>query len=89
MTPTTQKQYQREERTMISNRIKVAHLRVEAIIQAMKQDTLSTPENVNTLKTELASFYEYPLFHQCQSMGDLVELSLKMLFEKPDLYKDD
>lgn len=88
MTPETTKQYQREERSMIANRIRTSRVRVNAIINAMKQDKLSKPEYIQNLSKELADFYEEPKFLQCTSMGALVEMSLRMLFEKPDLYKD-
>ncbi len=88
MTPETVKQYQREERTLIANRLKVEHHRVHDLMKAMKTETLSKPEYVKQLRQELADFYEEPEFLDCVNMGSIVELSLEMLFRKPDLYKD-
>jgi len=88
MTPETVRQYQREERSNIANRLKAEKSRVDDLLQAMKQDTLSTPENLKKLNAELAEFYEEKDFLACQSMGELVELSLEMLTRKPNLYKD-
>lgn len=88
MTPETVKQYQREERSLIANRVKVEHTRVEDLLRAMKTETLSKPTYVRRLREELAEFYEEPEFLSCKNMGSIVELSLQMLFRKPDLYKD-
>lgn len=88
MTPETVKQYQREERSNISNRLKVEKKRVDDLLSAMKQDKLSKPENIKKLRKELANFYEDKDFLSCECMGDLVEMSLQMLIKKPNLYKD-
>ncbi len=88
MTPETQKQYEREERTMIAGRIRVERERVKDLLSVMKKDRISTDKNTNQLKSELASFYDESDFLKCKGMGDIVELSLEMLFRKPDLYKD-
>ena len=88
MTPETVKQYQREERSNIANRLKVEHKRVKDLLMAMKKDKLSKPENIERLKKELADFYEEKEFLKCECMGDLVEMSLEMLTRKPNLYKD-
>jgi len=88
MTPETVKQYQREERTLIANRVKVQGDRIRDLLAAMKTETLSRPEFVRGLRKELSQFYEEPEFLQCKNMGAIVELSLEMLKRKPDLYKD-
>lgn len=88
MTPETVKQYQREERSNISNRLKVERTRVDDLLSAMKEDKLSKPENISRLRKELADFYEEEDFLTCECMGDLVDMSLQMLTRKPNLYKD-
>jgi len=88
MTPETRKQYQREERTMIADRIKMERTRVNDLLSVMKQDRISPDKNVNQLKKELASFYEEDEFLQCENMGDVVELSIEMLYRKPDIYRE-
>lgn len=87
MTPETVKQYQREERTLIANRIKVDNQRIEDLLTVMKKEKLSKPEYVKKLSQELAEFYEEQSFLKCKTMGELVATSLAMLFKKPDLYK--
>ncbi|MEP1034904.1 hypothetical protein [Ekhidna sp.] len=88
MTPETVKQYQREERSNISNRLKVEKKRVDDLLSAMKKDKLSKPENIKKLRKELANYYEDKDFLLCENMGDLVDMSLQMLTRKPNLYKD-
>lgn len=88
MTPETVRQYQREERSNIANRLKVERARVDDLLHAMKSDTLSNPQNVEKLGRELSDFYEDPDFLLCKNMGEMVEMSLEMLTRKPNLYKD-
>ena len=88
MTVETVKQYQREERTNIANRMRVEKKRVDDLLKAMKQEKLSKPEHIKRLGKELAGFYEDQEFLNCSNMGELVELSLEMLIRKPNLYKE-
>lgn len=88
MTPETVRQYQREERSNISNRLKVERKRVDDLLKAMKKDHLSNDKNIQQLGQELADFYEDQEFLSCKNMGQMVEMSLEMLTRKPNLYKD-
>lgn len=88
MTPESVHQYQREERSLIANRMKMERMRIEDLLNTMSLDQLSSKENVKQLGEELADFYEEREFLSCSSMGELVALSLEMLIRKPDLYKD-
>ncbi|MDW7694152.1 hypothetical protein R9C00_05310 [Flammeovirgaceae bacterium SG7u.111] len=81
MTPETVKQYQKEERSLIANRIKASYSKIKSLVGSMKQDHLAPPENVVTLKTELAEYYHDKRFIQCKSMGDIMERSLSLLLE--------
>lgn len=88
MTPETVRQYQREERTLMFNRIKVERERIDLLLSAMKQSRISTDENVVSLGQELEQFYKEPEFLNCTNMGSIVELSLQMLERKPNLYHE-
>ncbi|VXD17169.1 hypothetical protein [Marinoscillum sp. 108] len=88
LTPETVRQYQREERSLIANRVKVEKIRVDDLLSAMTHDRISKPGNVARLGEELAEFYEETEFIHCKNMGELVEMSLEMLIKKPELYKD-
>lgn len=89
MTPETVRQYQKEERSLIANRLRVAKYRVVDLLKTMIRDTVSFPKNVNTLKKELAEFYQENEFLKCKNMGEIVKLSLWMVIKKPDLYSFD
>ncbi|MBV6646377.1 MAG: hypothetical protein KI790_13060 [Cyclobacteriaceae bacterium] len=88
MTPETVKQYQREERSLIAGRIKVAQEQMNLLIDTMKNDRISTDHHVKRLKSELAEFYDEADFKSCQNMGQILELSLEMVVKKPNLYKE-
>ena len=88
MTSQTVKQYRREERVLIANRVKMKHQRIEDLLSAMRTERLSKPEYVKRLREELADFYEEQRFMEWSNMGEIVTLSLEMLRVKPDLYKE-
>lgn len=88
MTPETVKQYQREERSNIANRLKAEKKRIDDLLKAMSHERLSKPEHIAKLRKELAVFYEDKDFLKCNNMGELVALSLDMLVRKPNLYKE-
>ncbi len=77
MTPETVHQYQVEERTMMAKRMKAAKYMLKELIECMRHDPLSTPEKIQMLATELASWYDNPKFLACKTMGDLVGTSLR------------
>lgn len=88
MTPETMKQYQREERTMILHRVQIQKERITNLLGVMKNDKVSTDQNVERLKKDLTNLYEEPNFMKCDNMGELLGLSLEMLQKKPDLYHE-
>lgn len=86
MTPETVKQYQKEERSLIANRLRVERYRVLDLINAMINDTLAFPEQVKKLRKDLAKYYNEKAFLKCNNMGEIVRRSLWMVIKKPDLY---
>ena len=83
MSPVLELQYQQEERTRISNRIKASQTELKELMKAMQQDHLSSQENTDRLKNELADIYEDGEFLRCRSMGDIVNTSLVMVNRYP------
>ena len=79
LTPTTVRQYQKEERAMIAGRIRYAKGQFDDLMRFMAASELSHKDHVHYLRRELAEHYEAPGFLDCQSMGDLVWFSLKHL----------
>jgi len=82
LTPETVKQYQKEERSLIATRLKSSRYRVKELGDAVKNDIISTPGNVEQLKNELAEYYNHKEFLRCKNMGAIVRTSLKMLLAK-------
>ncbi|WP_439880062.1 hypothetical protein ACSX1A_12935 [Pontibacter sp. MBLB2868] len=80
--PDVVKQYQNEERTLMFRRLKSARYRLKDLIDAMRSDTISTPEKVEQLKQELAQHHQSKEFLKCKCMGDLVRLNLKTTLVK-------
>ena len=82
MTPESMRQYQLEERSLMIHRIRSSRLEVKELMDAMVSDELSTREHIENLRKELAEYHEVEEFLQCESMGEIVKLNLKMLLRK-------
>ncbi len=87
ITPESMKQYQSEERALIANRLKSSQKEIEDILSTMEDDVISTPENTESLKKELAKHYHNDQFLECQNMGQILRVSLGLMWnkEKSDL----
>lgn len=70
------KQYQKEERSLISSRMKAEKIRLHDLIESMKKDKIFLDENLAQLKKELNQHYETTKFDICQNMGEMLEQSL-------------
>ncbi|HEY8402445.1 MAG TPA: hypothetical protein VIK89_14350 [Cytophagaceae bacterium] len=81
LTPESVKQYQKEERAMIATRLRAAKYRIKELGDAVMKDEISTPENVEQLKRELALHYKDPEFLACKKMGAIVKTSLRKLLK--------
>lgn len=79
MTPESVKQYQIEERALISGRLRSEGRRITDLIETMSKDRISSPENTEYLKQDLANWYKNPKFLHCETMGDIVRLSLELV----------
>jgi hypothetical protein len=82
ITPESMKQYQREERALIATRLKSSPQEIEDILQTMEADTISLPENIESLKKDLAKHYNNPRFLSCTKMGQLVRESLAQVINR-------
>lgn len=85
MTPTTMRQYQREERALIANRVLSSKTTLKRLIRAMSQDNLAPHENVVHLREDLANYYKEPAFKECRNMGELLRTSLSILVQRVKL----
>ncbi|MEZ4430610.1 MAG: hypothetical protein R3A51_23285 [Nannocystaceae bacterium] len=82
MTPTTVRQYQKEERAMIARRIRYSLGQVMDLMEVMAHTPLSKPEYVEQLRRELAHHYRDDSFLKCATMGAIVRRSLELLIER-------
>jgi hypothetical protein len=79
MTPESVRQYQTEERSLMASRVRTEHQRLADLLTVMEADTISTPENTDQLRHELAHHYHRPEFLACRSMGQIVRQSLDLV----------
>lgn len=73
------RQYQQEERALIARRIKAHRHRVTDLRDVIMTDTVSTPEKISQLGHELARHYDDIIFSRADTMGEIIERSLKRL----------
>nr|WP_317131489.1 hypothetical protein [Pedobacter aquae] len=66
-------QYQQEERSLISHRVKLAHYRLKEIFGVMVQDDIAPEEKIIALREELAKYHKMPKFKKMTTMGMLVK----------------
>jgi hypothetical protein len=79
MTSESVRQYQIEERTQISTRMRIERFRADDILDVMADDIISHPEYVSLLRKDLAKHYRHQAFMECQTMGQIVRKSLNFL----------
>ncbi|MFC0261188.1 hypothetical protein [Fontibacter flavus] len=82
ITPESMLQYQREERALIATRLKSSPTEIEDLLKSLEEDTISTPENIDSLKKELAKHYQNPDFLKCSKMGQILRISLEQVLKK-------
>ena len=82
MDQTTMRQYQEEERTLISNRVRSAHYRLNDLFNVMCTDQISPKEKIQQLGLELALHFNTPVFKTCQTMGQMVYEFLNLVVGK-------
>ncbi|MCB0717381.1 MAG: hypothetical protein KDD65_02980 [Bacteroidetes bacterium] len=74
-------QYQKEERAMIANRVRVSHGRYNALVEVMREDLISSDTYVERLRSQLAKHYDDDRFNYCETMGDMVHLSIHRILD--------
>lgn len=79
MTAESVRQYQMEERSQIATRMRIEKSRATDILDVMSEDIISTQEYVSKLSHDLARYYRHQPFLGCQTMGQIVRMSLMLL----------
>jgi len=69
-------QYKIEERSFIAKRMITSPNRTTRLIECMKQDVISQPENVAQLKKDLIGYVGDVAFKKCNNMGEVLETIL-------------
>ena len=88
--PKTIRQYQKEERVLIANRIKVSRYRLKDLSDCLEDDEISLPEKVDQLKKELAEHFNDESFLECNSMGDILRTRLyNLMYDNRSVLKGD
>lgn len=82
ITPESMVQYQKEERALISTRLKSSRQGIFDLLRSMENDTISLPENIDSLKEDLAKHYLNDEFLACKNMGEIMKTSLQELIKK-------
>lgn len=77
--PETIKQYQKEERTLMARRSVSSRRRLNQLLDVMDRDVIAPQEKVTQLGKELAKHYKDDTFLTCNSMGEIVRHSLKII----------
>ena len=72
-------QYQLEERTLISKRMKTARFRLASLLDVMVGEELSENEKVIQLREELGDHYKTDKFKKCKNMGQIMKVSLELI----------
>ncbi|RZK64973.1 MAG: hypothetical protein EOO85_28980 [Pedobacter sp.] len=66
-------QYQQEERSLISHRVRLAQTRLEEIFSVMCNDVIAPEEKIVALRNELAAYHNMQRFRTINDMGTLVK----------------
>lgn len=66
-------QYRKEVRSVLVRRVLSNKERYDDLINVMKKDTISSPENVDQLKHELYNLSHDKQFKYCSNMGEILE----------------
>lgn len=82
-------QYQREERSLIANRLKskISGPSIKNLVKAMIKDKIAPKENVKSLREDLARLYNDKEFLACKNMGEILYTNLKFVFKYPIRHK--
>lgn len=73
------KQYKLEERSIVAKRFLSYDDQIEELIQCMKDDNISTDENVELLKNQVFDFTKDITFKKSENMGAILENALNFV----------
>lgn len=79
ITTESENQYRREERALMAHRMRSYRYRIKELGDVSVQDELSTKANEIELASALADHYKHKPFEDCNNMGELLRVSLRLL----------
>ncbi|QNK64663.1 hypothetical protein H7F33_09375 [Pedobacter sp. PAMC26386] len=82
LTDKTFLQYQQEEKSSILHRVRSERHRLADLRDVSNSETLTTPENIETLKQGMAAHFADQSYLQCKTMTDIVELNIKNIIRQ-------
>ena len=72
-------QYKLEERSIVAKRIKSSGNRIKRLMRACVEDDISTPENIDLLKSQIYDLTLDVNFKKCSKMGEVLHLALEFV----------
>ena len=85
MNETTMRQYQEEERSLITNRARTASIRLNELLEVMRGEEISTKEKVISLAAELGEHHHSSAFKNCHTMGEILTEHLNVILTRTKL----
>ncbi|RKR81569.1 hypothetical protein BDD43_1718 [Mucilaginibacter gracilis] len=85
LTDTTVRQYQEEERSLISHRVRTASKRLNSLLTVMQLEDISPKEKVQSLAADLAEYHNSPVFKTCHNMGQILTEHLSLILTRTKL----
>jgi hypothetical protein len=79
----TMRQYQREERALMTRRLAASSNQFDNLVECMREDPLSTPEKINQLRNQLADYHGYEKLRSQQTMGDILWQHIHISLDRP------
>lgn len=77
--PNSVEQYRKEVRSAMAKRALSSHIRLQNLLQIMKKDHISKPENVAQLRTALQKLTYNAQFKKCENMGEILETGINFV----------
>jgi hypothetical protein len=82
---TTMRQYQEEERSLISHRVRASTGRLNELLDVMRPEEISPPAKVISLAAELGEHHNSNAFKHCHTMGQILIEHLNVILTRTKL----
>lgn len=79
---TTMRQYQEEERSLISHRARAASVRLNELLEVMRPEDISPKEKVLSLAADLDQHHNTTVFKNCHTMGQILTEHLAIILTR-------